>query len=112
MLRDCCNNNRAIDTLPRSARTSRQAEITLPFQGARKQIGDASAGADHLRALIGPAAERHFDCAGIRAADRGGADLARWPDSCAAEGGAGVAARCASAADRRRRRSMVSGTSE
>src|SRR5712675_564239 len=38
---------------PAPRRMSRQSEITLPFQRALEQIGDASAGTDHLRAIIG-----------------------------------------------------------
>src|SRR4029453_3555364 len=112
MLRNRCSNNRAINTLPRSAPMSRQAEITLPFQGAREQIGDASAGTDHLRAIIGPAAKRHFPLSGIRAAGGGGADLARGPNSGAADGDAVVAEGCEPAADRRCSRALVSGTRE
>ena len=43
--------------------------IALPFKGSG-QIGDASSGADHLRAVVGPAAERDCHCAGLRAAGR------------------------------------------
>src|SRR5258708_29146916 len=109
--KNCRCNDRLIWRLcpsPASGLMSRQAEVTLPFQGAREQIGDASAGTDHLRAIVGPAAERHFDRAGIRAAGGGGADLARWPDPDAAESDAGVTAGCEPAADRRRCRAVVS----
>src|SRR5258708_23531109 len=91
--KNCCSNNRTVGTFALVRSNESTTEITAPFQWALEQIGDASAATDHFRAIVGPAAERDFHCAGIWAAGRDGADLARWPDALAADGDAGVAAR-------------------
>ena len=70
------------------------AEITLPFQRAREQIGDASARTDHLCAFLGPPAERDRYGARFRAAGRTRACRACRQDAEAADGDAGAAARC------------------
>src|SRR5216683_439149 len=82
MLQHCC-----------TLAVNRNYEITLPFQRALGHIGDASTRTDDFRAVIGPATERDFHCAGIGTPGRDGADLARRQDSVAADGDAGVAAR-------------------
>src|ERR1700726_3366220 len=79
----------------------RWIEITLPFQGARRQIGDASTRADDFRAVIGPAAERHCHRAGVGTAGWAGARRTGWQDAAAADRDASPAARYERAADRR-----------
>ncbi len=82
-------------------------EGTLSFLGARRQMSDASAPADHLCSVVRPPAERHRGGAGVRAGRPGSAVVVGRQNAGTADGDPGAAARSESRADRRRRGAVV-----
>ena len=72
---------------------SAKSKLRCLFKPAA-QIGDASARPDHFCAVVGPAAERDCDCAGLGSAGRNSADGAGRKNAVAADGYPGAAAGC------------------